>query len=430
MKLLIKGGRIVDPLQNLEGEYDVLVDDGKVAALERNIKPGAGVEVIDVPGCIVAPGFIDMHVHLREPGLEHKETIATGTRAAAAGGFVAVAAMPNTEPVADNASVITYIKEKAAREGAVRVYPIGAITKGSKGEELSEIADLAEAGAVALSDDGRPVMNAEIMRRALEYAGMFNLPVIAHCEDLNLSAGGVMNEGFISTILGLRGIPAGAEEVMVARDLILAAMTKGKLHLAHISTAGSVQLLQQAKERGIKVTAEVTPHHLCLTEEEVVGYNTNAKVNPPLRTRRDCDALGSALAGELIEVIASDHAPHAAEEKDVEFDFAPFGMVGLETAVPLVVTFLIRPGLLTWKQAVAAWSSNPARILNVPGGSLAPGSTADITIINPAEEREVDVRRFYSLGKNSPLQGRKLYGWPAATIVGGRIIMREGEVLV
>ncbi|GFN24041.1 MAG: dihydroorotase [Thermoanaerobacteraceae bacterium] len=430
MKILLRGGRVIDPAQNLEDTCDLLVVDGRVAALEKTIEPDGETKVLDVKDCIVAPGFIDMHVHLREPGYEQKETIATGTRAAAAGGFTAVACMPNTQPVADSGAVIAYIKERARTSGVVRVYPIGALSKGSRGEELAEIRDLVEAGAVAISDDGRPVMNAEVMRRALEYSRLFDIPVISHCEDLHLVADGVMHEGLMSTVLGLRGIPAAAEEVMVARDLILAGLTGGRLHLAHLSSAASVQMVRQAKDRGLKVTAEVTPHHLCLTDEAVAGYDTSTKVNPPLRDEEHRAALAEGLAGGVIDALATDHAPHAEEEKDVEYDLAPFGLVGLETAVPLVVTKLVKTGRLSWRRLVEAFSLNPARILKVPGGTLAVGSVADITVINPELEREVDVNRFYSLGKNSPFHGWKLQGWPVATVVGGRLVMEQGKVLL
>ncbi|MGI9952303.1 dihydroorotase [Moorellaceae bacterium AZ2] len=430
MKILLRGGRVIDPAQNLEDTCDLLVVEGQVAALEKTIEPDGETKVLEVQGCIVAPGFIDMHVHLREPGYEQKETIATGTRAAAAGGFTAVACMPNTHPVADSGAVIAYIQERARAAGVVRVYPIGALSKGSQGEELAEIRDLVEAGAVALSDDGRPVMNAEVMRRALEYSRIFDIPVISHCEDLNLVADGVMHEGLMSTVLGLRGIPAAAEEVMVARDLILAGLTGGRLHLAHLSSAGSVRMVREAKKRGLKVTAEVTPHHLCLTDEAVQGYDTSTKVNPPLRDEEHRAALVEGLAGGIIDALATDHAPHAEEEKDVEYDLAPFGLVGLETAVPLVVTKLVKTGQLSWRRLVEAFSLSPARILKVPGGTLAVGSVADITVINPDWEREVDVNRFYSLGKNSPFRGWKLQGWPVVTIVGGRLVMEQGKVLL
>ncbi|BCV20924.1 dihydroorotase [Moorella sp. Hama-1] len=429
MAILIKGGRVIDPARNLDEQLDILIEGEKIAAIEAEIEAPAGARVIPAGGRIVAPGLIDMHVHLREPGYEQKETIATGTRAAAAGGFTAVACMANTNPVADSASVIAFIKEKACQEGAVRVYPIGALSKGLEGKEIAEIGDLAAAGVVALSDDGHPVMNALVMRHALEYAKMFNLPVISHCEDADLANDGLMHEGLMATILGLRGIPAAAEEVMVARDLILAGLTGGRLHLAHVSTAGSVRLLTEARTRGIQVTAEATPHHLCLTDELVQSYDTSTKVNPPLRPAPDVAAVVAALAAGDIDTIASDHAPHADEDKDVEYDYAPFGMVGLETAVPLVVTELILPGKLTWQQAIKAWTANPARILNVAGGTLAPGGVADVTIIDPELEKEVNVNDFYSLGHNSPLHGRKLKGWPVATIVGGRLVMEDGKVI-
>ncbi|APC08002.1 dihydroorotase [Neomoorella thermoacetica] len=428
MAILIKGGRVIDPARNLDGRQDILIEGEKITTLAANLEAPAGARVIDAGGMIVTPGLIDMHVHLREPGYEQKETIASGTRAAAAGGFTAVACMANTNPVADSASVIYFIKEKARQEGVVRVYPVGALSKGLEGKEIAEIGDLAAAGAVAISDDGRPVMNALVMRHALEYAKMFNLPVISHCEDEALANDGLMHEGLVATILGLRGIPAAAEEVMVARDLILAELTGGRLHLAHVSTAGSVRLLKEARARGVRVTAEATPHHLCLTDMLVESYDTSTKVNPPLRPAGDVAAVAAALAAGDIDVIASDHAPHADEDKDVEYDYAPFGMVGLETAVPLVVTELILPGKLTWQQAIKSWTANPARILNIPGGSLVPGGVADVTIIDPDMEKEVDVNEFYSRGHNSPLQGRKLKGWPVLTIVGGRVVMENGKI--
>ncbi|WP_428849284.1 dihydroorotase [Thermanaeromonas sp.] len=429
MKILLRGGRVIDPSQDLDKVADVLVSGDRIAAIGENLEKDRETKVLDVGGCIVAPGFIDMHVHLREPGYEQKETIATGTRAAAAGGFTAVACMPNTQPVADNAAVIAYIRERARAVGVVRVYPIGALSKGSKGEELAEIYDLVEAGAVAISDDGNPVMNAEVMRRALEYTRLFNIPVISHCEDLNLTAGGVMHEGFVSTILGLRGIPAASEQVMVARDVILAGLTGGRLHLAHLSSAGSLHILKEAKSKGVKVTAEVTPHHLCLTDEAVIGYDTTTKVNPPLRSEEDRQALEEALRDGLLDVLATDHAPHTEEEKDVEYDIAPFGISGLETAIPLVVTRLVEKGRLSWQRLIEAWSCRPASILNIPGGSLKEGSIADITVIAPDWEKEVDVDTFYSLGKNSPFQGLKLKGWPLVTIVAGRLVMENGRVL-
>ncbi len=429
MKLLIKGGLVIDPSQNIHQQLDLLLVDGKVFELGYGLT-AAGAEVIDAGGLLVVPGLIDAHVHLREPGFEAKETIASGTAAAAMGGFTGVACMPNTNPVADNRAVIRYIVETAAREGLVNVYPVGAITKGSLGEELAEIADLAEAGAVALSDDGRPVMNAEVMRRALEYAQMFNLPIISHCEDKNLAGDGVMNEGYWSTILGLRGIPAAAEEVMVARDLILAAAAGARLHIAHASTAGSVRLIREAKSRGVKVTAEAAPHHLALTDAAVQDYDTATKVNPPLRSDQDVESLRQGLREEVIDLIATDHAPHTVEDKDVEYDLASFGIVGLETAVPWLMTELVVKDIITMSGLIAAMTVKPARLLGLPTkGSLQPGMDADLAVIDPGLELIVDPQRFASRGRNTPLAGRKLRGWPLLTIVGGRLVMRDRQLV-
>lgn len=429
MRLLIKNGRVIDPANGVDAQLDILVEDGKISAIQAGLVVGEGCQVLEATGKIVAPGFVDMHVHLREPGYEYKETIATGTGAAAMGGFTSVACMPNTNPVADNGAVITLIKEKARVEGRVNVFPIGAITKGSAGKELTEVAELVDAGAVALSDDGQPVMNSQIMRQAMEYSRPFDLPIISHCEDKNLSAGGAMHEGYISTILGLKGIVSVAEEAMVARDIMLAELTGARVHIAHVSTAGSVRLLRDAKERGIAVTAEATPHHFSLTDEAVRGYNTNTKVNPPLRSAEDVQAVVAGLADGTIDCIATDHAPHGVDDKEVEFDYAPFGIVGMETAVPLAVTKLIRSGKLDWSRLVALFSVNPCRILNVPGGSLKVGNVADITVIDPDLKRTVSARDFVSKGKNCPFDGWELYGWPVATIVGGRVVMKDGELL-
>jgi dihydroorotase len=434
MRLLIKGGTVVDPARGRMYQSDLLVEEGLVAAIiktetetierEKQI-PADGVQVLDVGGKLVLPGLIDMHVHLREPGQEYKETIDTGTRAAVRGGFTAVAAMPNTDPVADTAGVIRYVLEKARESGRARVYPVGAITKGSRGVELSEMAELQAAGVVAFSDDGRPVTAAVVLRRAMEYARMLGVPVISHCEDESLAADGVMHEGAVSTRLGLRGIPAAAEDVTVARDIILAEMTGCHLHVAHVSTAGAVRLIREAKARGIRVTAEVTPHHFTLTDRAVEGYDTNAKVNPPLRTEADVAAVREGLADGTIDVIATDHAPHAVHEKDVEFDAAPFGLVGLETAVGLVFTELIAPGILDIPAAVAKMSLNPARILGLPAGTIEPGAVADLTIVDPEAVEVVDPALLVSKSRNTPFAGYRMKGLPHAAIVGGEVYLRR-----
>ncbi len=421
MKILIKGGQVVDPLTGEIAERDVLVENGRIAAVGKRLADG-GAQVVDARDKLVAPGFIDMHVHLREPGFEHKETIESGSRAAVKGGFTAVACMPNTDPPADNAAVISFIKSAAALAGWARVYPVGAVSRGLQGKELAEMGSMVKAGAVAFSDDGMPVMDAGLMRRAMQYACMLGVPVISHCEDKNLSGGGVMHEGAVSSVLGLKGIPASAEEVMVARDIILAAETGCRLHIAHVSTAGSVRLVREAKARGIPVTAEVAPHHFTLTHEAVRGYDTSTKVNPPLRTASDVEAVKEGLADGTIDAIATDHAPHAAHEKEVEYELAPFGIAGLETAVGLVWTELVQTGILTPAQAVAKMSLSPARILGVPGGVLEVGAPADLTIVDPNRTWEVDVNLLTSKGKNTPFGGRVLKGLACAVVVGGRLI--------
>lgn len=426
MKLLIRGGSLVDPLAGTVAPADILVENGLIARVGRGIgSSDEGTEIIEAGGKIVSPGFIDMHVHLREPGFEAKENIETGCRAAVKGGFTALACMPNTSPVADNSTVIGYIANRAREVGLARVYPIGAITRGSRGEELAEMWDMKNAGAIAVSDDGRPVADARLMRRAMQYAGMLGLPVISHCEEPRLAAGGVMNEGFTCTRLGLKGIPAAAEEVMVARDIILAELTGCRLHIAHVSTAGSVRLIREAKARGVRVTAEVTPHHFTLTDMAVAGYNTNTKVNPPLRGEADLAALREAMADGAIDAIATDHAPHTRDEKDVEYDNAPFGISGLETAVGLVWTELVRPGILSPARAVTMMTVNPAAILGLKWESPVPGAVADITIIDPELEQTVDPVSFFSKGRNTPFTGRLLKGLPVATIVGGKIVYRR-----
>lgn len=427
--LLIKGGRIIDPAQGLDEQADLLIEKGRVKAIGKNLEE-TGQAVLYADGLVVTPGFIDLHVHLRDPGQEWKEDIASGTMAAAAGGVTSVCAMPNTNPVVDNHTVVEYILRKAEREGKVNVFPIGAITKGQKGEELAEIGDMARAGIKAISDDGKPVANAEIMRLALQYAGMFNLPVISHAEDPNLAADGVMNLGPVATILGLRGIPAAAEEVMVARDLILAEMTGARLHVAHVSTAGAVNLIRQAKKRGVRVTAEATPHHFSLTEAAVreSGYDTNTKVNPPLRSQRDLEAVIEGLKDGTIDAIATDHAPHHRDDKEVEYNYAAFGISGLETLLPLVLTKLVAPGHLTLAQAVALLTSGPAKVLGLDRGTLSPGSWGDVTVFDPEAVIIVRARDFYSKGKNTPFDGWQLQGKIVATVVGGEVVYRTREV--
>jgi len=425
MKTLIKGGRLVDPGQGLDEPRDVLMDKGKIEALlDPGGKVSTGVKTVDAKDCLVVPGLIDMHVHLREPGQEYKETIASGAAAAAAGGFTAVACMANTKPCNDSAAVTDYILERAKAAKQVFVYPIGAATPGLSGEGMAEIADLKEHGCVAISDDGRPIMNAELARRLLEYCKGFDIPVVSHPEDLNLSAGGAMHEGYISTQLGLPGIPAEAEEVMVARDILLAELTGGRLHLAHVSTAGSVRLVREAKSRGAAVTCETAPHYFTLTQEAVrdLEYHTSTKMNPPLRTQEDREAIIQGLRDGTIDAIASDHAPHSPVEKDVEFILAMNGIVGLETSLGLALK-LVHEGWLSFSQLVERMSVAPARILGIPGGTLRPGSPAHVTVIDPAREWTVDVAQFKSKSRNSPFQGWKLRGRAVQVWVEGKKIV-------
>ncbi len=425
MSLLITGGLVVDPAQNLEAPREVLVAEGKIAAVEPpGTIPPAGRQVVDARGLVVAPGLIDMHVHLREPGEEYKETVETGTRAAVQGGFTAVACMPNTRPVNDTAAVTRFILEQARAAGLARVYPVGAITMGSLGVNLSEYGDQKEAGVVAVSDDGRPVMSSMVMRRALEYARTFDLPVISHCEDLELRGAGVMHEGRVSLELGLKGIPSAVEEIMIFRDLALTQLTGARLHIAHVSAFGSVALIRQAKAAGLSVTAETAPHYFSLTEKAVLGYDPNAKVNPPLRTARDLDAIKEGLADGTLDAIASDHAPHSSLEKDLEFNEAAFGLIGLETSLGLSLQ-LVHDGLLSLPQLVAMMSLNPARILGMPGGTLAVGAPADITIIDLNKEWQVNANAFASKSRNCPFHSWKLKGQAVMTMVGGKIVSSE-----
>jgi dihydroorotase len=422
--LILRGGRVLDPAQGLDATMDVLILDGRIAEINPHIELGldksAEVQEIDAGSKWIVPGLIDMHVHLREPGEEYKETIATGTRAAVAGGFTSIACMPNTHPVNDCASVTQYILEKAKELGACRVFPVGAISRGLEGRNLAEYGELHDSGAVAVSDDGRPVMNSLLMRRALEYARTFNLLVISHCEDTDLSSGGLMNEGPISTRLGMRGIPGVAEEVMIARDLFLSGLTGGRIHIAHVSTAGSVALIRDAKKRGIPVTAETAPHYFTLTEELITSFDPVYKVNPPLRSSRDIDAIKAGLADGTLDAIASDHAPHSSVEKDLEFEFASNGMIGLESSLPLILK-LVRDKILTPAEAIAKISSNPAAILKIPFGTLRKGIAADLTVIDPETKYTIDVNSFQSKSRNCPFDGMEAQGRPVMTFVGGRI---------
>ena len=418
--LLIRSGRVIDP-GRVDGPADVLVKDGKIAEIGHNLKAPAGTQVLEASGKLVLPGFVDLHVHLREPGFEYKETIKTGAAAAAAGGFTSICCMPNTNPINDTRAVTEFILDRAKRAESVHVFPIGAITKGSDGKELAEYGDLRAAGCVAVSDDGKPVMNGMVMRRALEYARAFDLPVVDHCECKHLSEGGVAHEGVVATELGLQGIPSAAEDVMVARNIELAEQTGGRLHVAHVSTAGSVRMVRDAKSRGLRVTAEACPHHFILTEEAIREYNTNAKMNPPLRTRKDVEAIKSALKDGTIDAIATDHAPHATHEKQREFEYAPFGIVGLETALGLSL-LLVEEGVLTLTQMVRALTTGPAQAFGLAKGTLAAGADADITIVDADMQWIVEPDTFRSRGRNTPFGGWKLKGRVVNTVVSGRVI--------
>ena len=420
MTVIIRHGRVIDP-GRINGPADVLIQDGKIAQVATELVVPPGATVMDACGKWVLPGFVDLHVHLREPGFEYKETIQTGTSAAVAGGFTSVCCMPNTSPVNDNQSETEFILDKARAAGLAHVFPIGAITKGSEGKELAEFGELKDAGCVAVSDDGKPVMNGMVMRRALEYARAFALTVVDHCECLHLSEGGCMHEGLVATELGLHGVPAAAEDVMVARNLALAELTGGRLHLAHLSTAGSVRMVREAKARGVKITSEACPHHFLLTVEAVREFNTNAKMNPPLRSRKDVDAIKAGLKDGTIDAIATDHAPHADFEKQREFDYAPFGIVGLETAWGLALT-LVDEGTLSVEQVVALLTVQPARAFGLSKGTLAVGADADVTIVDPEAQWVVEPERFRSKGRNTPFSGWKLKGRVVTTVVGGRMV--------
>jgi dihydroorotase len=429
MKVLLKGGRVIDPAAGRDGEFDVLIDDGRIALVDKDL-PRDGCKVIELKkGWIVAPGLIDIHVHLREPGQEHKETIASGAAAAVAGGFTAVACMPNTDPVNDHAGITQFIIKKAAEANLARVYPIGAVSMGSTGDQLAELGEQKAAGCVAFSDDGRPVATALLMRRALEYAGMLGLPIVEHCEDPSLKGDGVAHEGFYASALGLRGIPGVAESLMVERDVSLAELTGAHVHICHMSARQSLRAVRAGKERGVQVTCEVAPHHFTLTDEALDGpvkYDTNLKMNPPLREAADRDAMLEGIADGSVDVIATDHAPHHADEKMVEFDRAPFGITGLETAVPLVFERLVHAGRIGAGRAIELLSTNPARVLNLPGGSLADGAPADIVVIDPDRKVTIDVARQRSKSKNTPFHGWELRGAVAMTIISGRVVYEAG----
>ncbi|MDK2794547.1 MAG: dihydroorotase [Caldanaerobacter sp.] len=424
MRIVIKNGIVIDGFGGEEKAY-IFINYGIIKGIDKNIDVSDAI-VIDAEGKYVLPGFVDMHTHLRQPGFEEKETIKTGTESAAAGGFTTVACMPNTNPPIDSEVVVEYVKAVAQREGVVKVLPIGAMTKGMKGEEITEMAKLKKAGVVALSDDGFPIMSAGIMKRVMTYGKMYDLLMITHCEDKTLSGEGVMNSGIIATMLGLKGIPREAEEVMLARNIILAKATGAKLHIAHVSTKGSVELIRRAKEEGVSITAEVTPHHLTLTDEAVYNYDTNTKVFPPLRTREDVEALIEGLKDGTIDAIATDHAPHTKDDKKVPYDMAPFGISGLETAFSVINTFLVQTGIITMKALVNYMSMNPARILGISNG-IRVGATADIVIVNPHEEYTVDKEKFKSKGKNTPYHGMKLKGVVEYTIVEGQIRYQKNK---
>ena len=420
--LLLRGGRVIDPSQKLDAQLDVLLADGKIAHMGQGIEPPEQVEVRDVSGLIVCPGLIDVHVHLREPGGEHKETIATGARAAVAGGFTAVCAMPNTDPPIDDPAAVGFVRAAGQRVDAARVYPMGAVSVGQKGERLTEMGEMVAAGAVGFTDDGKPVSDASLMRVALEYAQTFNVPIASHCEEKTLSRSGSMNEGLVSTRLGLTGIPNAAEDVMIARDLLLAELTGGRLHIQHVSTRNGVRMIREAKSRGVRVTAEATPHHLTLTDEACEGYRTEAKVNPPLRSADDREAVIEGFVDGTLDTLATDHAPHHYDEKEQAFEDAPFGLVGLETALGIVLTHIVGKNLLSMSDAILRMSTAPALAFNLPGGNLNEGGAADVTVFDPGREWIVNPTQLLSKSKNTPFAGWRLTGRAVLTVVGGRVV--------
>jgi dihydroorotase len=430
MKILIKNGHVIDPVNNINDVTDIFIDKGVISEVGSEVElEGLEMEVIDAAGKIVTPGLVDMHCHLRDPGQEYKEDIETGTKSAAFGGITSVACMPNTKPVADNEAIITYIKSKAKEVGYVNVYPIGAISKGLEGKELAEIGEMKFAGAVAISDDGRPVVDSGLMRRAMEYANMFDMTVISHCEDIGLANDGYMNEGPTATAMGLRGISRAAEEVMVSRDILIAEATGTYIHIAHVSTRGSVELVRQAKKRGVRVTCETCPHYFTLTEKAVEGFNTNAKMNPPLRTDDDVQAIKDGLADGTIDCIVTDHAPHHIDEKRCEFALAYNGIVGFETSLGLGLKYLVEPGILTLAQLIEKMSVNPSNILGISKGSLSVGKAADVIIFDPNSDWTVNIEELHSKSKNSPYDGWTLCGKPEYVIVNGDIVINQGVLL-
>ncbi|MCA1580137.1 MAG: dihydroorotase [Acidobacteria bacterium] len=428
-RLVIRGGRVIDPRANRDAALDVSidVDSGAIERVGEGL-PAEGAEILEAAGLLVFPGFIDLHAHLREPGREHAETIASGLRAAAAGGFTAVCAMPNTDPVTDNRAIAEYVVSKSRGVAATRLYPIGAITKGQLGKELAEFGEMRIAGAVALSDDGKWLSDGALLRHAFQHASLFGMPIVQHCEDPTLSGGAPMHEGAVSTRLGLSGQPAMAEAAAVSRDLLVAELAGGRLHIAHLSTGRALSLVREAKSRGLAVTCEVAPHHLVLTDEEVArsGFSTNAKMNPPLREPEDIEALIAGLEDGTVDAIATDHAPHHEDEKAVEFNVAPFGIVGLETAAALIHDRLVRKGRLSLRRFAALFSTGPAAAFALPGGGLEDGAPADVTVFDPEARATVDPARFESLSRNTPFAGWELLGAPAATVVGGRVVWRRG----
>ena len=429
MKILIKNGRVIDPANGIDKITDIYVENGVISEVGADPDlEGVEMEVIDASGMCVAPGLVDMHVHLREPGQEYKEDIESGTLAAAFGGVTSVACMPNTDPVVDNEAIVSFIKTKAEEVGYVNVFPIGAVSKGLEGKYLAEIGEMVFAGAVAVSDDGMPVVNSGLMRRAIEYSEMFDIPVISHSEDPALGEGD-MNEGAVATSMGLRGISRAAEEVMAARDILVAEAVGGRVHIAHISTRGTVDIIRKAKERGVRVTCETCPHYFSLTEEACLGFNTNAKMNPPLRTADDVEAIKEGLKDGTIDCIVTDHAPHHPDEKNCEFAAAKNGIVGLETSLGLGIKNLVKTGVLTMSELIEKMSVNPSQILGISKGSLGEGKCADIVIFDPDKEWTVDITKLHSKGKNSPYDGFELYGKPEYVIVGGEIVINRGELM-